>query len=195
MRTGESSGSAARVRTRSRTTPTPLPSQPLVHFSPPDAATFAAFLRTRVYRPQSLVWLEGYEALLRCRWENEITGLYAVPYDTEFQVGVTKDFPSGGGCTSSARLRADELDPHRKELLDASAAGMVWEPGCGAGRGRGDGARRADMANFRRRGAKNGLHSPACRWTATISASDFRSRSSRAPGRGSCLSSRSGCPR
>ncbi|MFF4824158.1 hypothetical protein [Streptomyces sp. NPDC001312] len=25
-----------------------------------DAATIAAFLRTRVYRPESLVWLEGY---------------------------------------------------------------------------------------------------------------------------------------
>jgi hypothetical protein len=38
----------------------------LLHFSSPrDAATIAAFLRTRVYRPESLVWLEGYQALLR----------------------------------------------------------------------------------------------------------------------------------
>ncbi|GGR70129.1 hypothetical protein GCM10010282_73290 [Streptomyces roseolus] len=38
----------------------------LLHFSSPrDAATVAAFLRTRVYRPESLVWLEGYQALLR----------------------------------------------------------------------------------------------------------------------------------
>lgn len=34
----------------------------LLHFSSPrDAATIAAFLRTRVYRPESLVWLEGYQ--------------------------------------------------------------------------------------------------------------------------------------
>jgi predicted helicase len=40
----------------------------LLHFSTPrDAATIAAFLRTRVYRPESLVWLEGYQALLRWR--------------------------------------------------------------------------------------------------------------------------------
>jgi superfamily II DNA or RNA helicase len=68
----------------------------LLHFSSPrDAATIAAFLRTRVYRPQSLVWLEGYQALLRWRKRNEITGLYAVPYDVEAEVGVTKAFPPG----------------------------------------------------------------------------------------------------
>ncbi len=32
----------------------------LLHFSSPrDAATIAAFLRTRVYRPESLVWLQA----------------------------------------------------------------------------------------------------------------------------------------
>ncbi len=40
-----------------------------------------------MYRPESLVWLEGYQALLRWRKENEITGLYAVPYDVEVEVG------------------------------------------------------------------------------------------------------------
>ncbi|MEU3956029.1 Helicase associated domain protein [Streptomyces achromogenes] len=103
----------------------------LLHFSSPrDAATIAAFLRTRVYRPESLVWLEGYEALLRWRRENGITGLYAVPYDTETEVGVTKDFPLGRWVHQQRKtLRAGELDPHRKELLDAPEAGMVWEPG------------------------------------------------------------------
>lgn len=68
----------------------------LLHFSSPrDAATIAAFLHTRVYRPESLVWLEGYQALLRWRAENEITGVHAVPYDVEVEVGVTKDFPLG----------------------------------------------------------------------------------------------------
>ncbi|GAA3494232.1 hypothetical protein GCM10019016_013310 [Streptomyces prasinosporus] len=52
----------------------------LLRFSTPrDPAAIAAFLRARVYRPESLVWLQGYQALLRWRKENKITGLYAVP--------------------------------------------------------------------------------------------------------------------
>ncbi|MEV5778392.1 Helicase associated domain protein [Streptomyces antimycoticus] len=103
----------------------------LLHFSSPrDAATIATFLRTRVYRPQSLVWLEGYQALLRWRTENEISGLYAVPYDTEVEVGVTKDFPLGRWVHQQRKaLRAGDLEIRRKELLDAPEAGMVWEPG------------------------------------------------------------------
>ncbi|MFF7242203.1 Helicase associated domain protein [Streptomyces collinus] len=103
----------------------------LLQFSSPrDPATIAAFLRTRVYRPQSLVWLEGYQALLRWRADNAISGLYAVPYDVETQVGVTKAFPLGRWVHQQRKaLRAGELDPHRKELLDAPEAGMAWEPG------------------------------------------------------------------
>lgn len=103
----------------------------LLHFSSPrDAATIAAFLRTRVYRPESLVWLEGYQALLRWRKENEITGVYAVPYDVEVEVGVTKDFPLGRWVHQQRKaLRAGELEDQRKVLLDAPEAGMVWEPG------------------------------------------------------------------
>ncbi|PWI46216.1 DEAD/DEAH box helicase [Streptomyces sp. ICBB 8177] len=103
----------------------------LLHFSTPrDAATIAAFLRTRVYRPDSLVWLEGYQALIRWRAENEISGLYAVPYDTETEVGVTKNFPLGRWVHQQRKaLRAGELEERRKELLDAPEAGMVWEPG------------------------------------------------------------------
>ncbi|MEU0054723.1 Helicase associated domain protein [Streptomyces sp. NPDC006309] len=103
----------------------------LLHFSSPrDAATIAAFLRTRVYRPESLVWLEGYQALLRWRKENEITGLYAVPYDVEVEVGVTKDFPLGRWVHQQRKaLRAGELEERRKTLLDTPEAGMVWEPG------------------------------------------------------------------
>ncbi|MFD5309012.1 DEAD/DEAH box helicase [Streptomyces ardesiacus] len=103
----------------------------LLHFSTPrDAATIAAFLRTRVYRPESLVWLEGYQALLRWRAENEITGLYAVPYDVETEVGATKSFPLGRWVHQQRKaLRAGELEPRRKKLLDAPEAGMVWEPG------------------------------------------------------------------
>ncbi|MFD8096877.1 DEAD/DEAH box helicase [Streptomyces malaysiensis] len=103
----------------------------LLHFSSPrDAAAIAAFLRTRVYRPESLVWLEGYQALIRWRKENEITDLYAVPYDVEVEVGVTKDFPLGRWVHQQRKaLRAGELEPRRKTLLDAPEAGMVWEPG------------------------------------------------------------------
>ncbi|GGU10673.1 DEAD/DEAH box helicase [Streptomyces lateritius] len=103
----------------------------LLHFSSPrDASTIAAFLRTRVYRPESLVWLEGYQALLRWRAENEITGLYAVPYDVEVEVGATKAFPLGRWVHQQRKaLRAGELEERRKTLLDLPEAGMVWEPG------------------------------------------------------------------
>lgn len=103
----------------------------LLHFSTPrDPATIAAFLRTRVYRPESLVWLEGYQALLRWRKKHEITGLYAVPYDVEAEVGATKAFPLGRWVHQQRKaLRAGELEERRKELLDAPEAGMVWEPG------------------------------------------------------------------
>ncbi|MGC5365727.1 Helicase associated domain protein [Streptomyces sp. DT24] len=96
--------------------------------SPRDAADIAALTRCRVIRPESLVWLEGYQALIRWHTENEITGLYAVPYDTETTVGATKDYPLGRWVHQQRKaLRAGELDHHRKELLDD--AGMVWEPG------------------------------------------------------------------
>ncbi|MGW4104545.1 Helicase associated domain protein [Streptomyces sp. NPDC004976] len=103
----------------------------LLHFSSPrDAATIAAFLRTRVYRPESLVWLEGYQALLRWRKKNEITGLYAVPYDVEVEVGATKAFPLGRWVHQQRKtLRAGELEERRKTLLDLPEAGMLWEPG------------------------------------------------------------------
>ncbi|MGW6513811.1 helicase associated domain-containing protein, partial [Streptomyces niveus] len=85
---------------------------------------------TRVYRPESLVWLEGYQALIRWRAENEITGVHAVPYDVETEVGVTKDFPLGRWVHQQRKaLRAGELEERRKTLLDAPEAGMLWEPG------------------------------------------------------------------
>ncbi|MEU6987377.1 hypothetical protein ABZ946_28810 [Streptomyces sp. NPDC046324] len=43
----------------------------VVNFAAPrDAADIAALTRCRVIRPQSLVWLEGYQALVRWRAEN-----------------------------------------------------------------------------------------------------------------------------
>ncbi|MFI1973370.1 DEAD/DEAH box helicase [Streptomyces cinnamoneus] len=150
--------------------------------SPRDAADIAALTRCRVIRPESLVWLEGYQALVRWRTENEITGLYAVPYDVETEVGMTKDYPLGRWVHQQRRAqRTGELDPHRKELLDD--AGMVWEPGDEAWenklaafrayrRATGHLAPRQDavwgegeamvpigqhLANLRRKGQKNGL--------------------------------------
>ncbi|GGU46956.1 hypothetical protein GCM10010289_79380 [Streptomyces violascens] len=101
----------------------------LLRFSTPrDAATIAAFLRTRVYQPQSQVWLEGFQALRRWRAEHHITGLYAVPYDTQTRVGLTTAYPLGRWVQEQRRaLRSGRLDDHRKQQLDAE--GMVWEPG------------------------------------------------------------------
>ncbi|MFF7234343.1 Helicase associated domain protein [Streptomyces sioyaensis] len=101
----------------------------VVNFARPrDAADIAALTRCRVIRPESLVWLEGYQALRRWRAEHEITGLHAVAYDIETTAGTTNAFPLGRWVHQQRRaLRGGELDPHRKELLDE--AGMVWEPG------------------------------------------------------------------
>lgn len=76
------------------------------------------------------MWLEGYQALIRWRKENEITGVHAVPYDVEVEVGVTKSFPLGRWVHQQRKaLRSGELEDRRKALLDAPEAGMVWEPG------------------------------------------------------------------
>ncbi|MFJ3310828.1 Helicase associated domain protein [Streptomyces sp. NPDC086549] len=101
----------------------------LLHFSSPrNAATIAAFLRNRVYQPESRVWLEGYQALRRWRAKHGITGLYAVPYDTEIPAGVTDSYPLGRWVHQQRKARrTDILDPHRIQQLDAE--GMVWEPG------------------------------------------------------------------
>ncbi|MFI1018201.1 helicase associated domain-containing protein [Streptomyces sp. NPDC020965] len=100
----------------------------LLHFSSPrDPATIAAFLRTRVYRPESLVWLEGYEARRKWRFENGITGLVATPYDTEVPVGVV-NYPLGRWEAQQRRAaRTGDLEDRRRILLDEE--GMVWEPG------------------------------------------------------------------
>ncbi len=94
-----------------------MESELLQFSSPRDPATIAAFLRTRVYRTQSLVWLEGYQALLRWRAENNVSGLHAVPYDAETQVGVTKAFPLGRWMHQQRKARrTGDLDRHRIDL-------------------------------------------------------------------------------
>ncbi|GAA2417510.1 Helicase associated domain protein [Streptomyces mauvecolor] len=100
----------------------------LLRFSTPrDPATIADFITTRVYQPQSLVWLEGLNALRAWRAEHHVTGLYAVPYDAEVQVGYTA-YPVGRWVAQQRRTyRAGDLHPHRIKQLEAE--GMVWEPG------------------------------------------------------------------
>ncbi len=100
----------------------------LLYFSSPrDPATIAAFLRTRVYRPESLVWLEGYQARRRWREENGITGLHPTPHDTETSTDGGR-FPVGRWEAQQRRAaRTGDLDAWRRELLDED--GMVWEPG------------------------------------------------------------------
>ncbi len=59
-----------------------------------------------------------------------MSGLHAVPYDAETQVGVTKAFPLGRWMHQQRKARrTGDLDRHRIDLLDQPEAGMVWEPG------------------------------------------------------------------
>ncbi|MFE3181878.1 helicase associated domain-containing protein [Streptomyces violascens] len=96
-------------------------------WTPRDPATIAAFLSTRVYQPQSLVWLEGLDALRAWRAKHHIAGLYAVPYDAEVQVGYTT-YPVGRWVAQQRRTyRTGDLHPHRFKQLEAEE--MVWEPG------------------------------------------------------------------
>ncbi|EGJ72789.1 putative helicase-like protein (plasmid) [Streptomyces sp. Tu6071] len=100
----------------------------LLRFSTPrSASTIAAFLRTRVYQPESTVWLEGYEALRAWRAEQGVRGLCAVPYDAEVAAGASRRYPVGRWTTAQRRARREgTLSAHRIDLLDAE--GMVWEP-------------------------------------------------------------------
>ncbi|MFF7206177.1 Helicase associated domain protein [Streptomyces sp. NPDC008141] len=95
--------------------------------SPRDPSTIAAFVRTRVIRPDATVWLEGWQALQNWRTHNGITGRHAVPYDTTVTLN-NESFNLGAWISEQRRnYRAGLLDEHRRELLDE--AGMVWEPG------------------------------------------------------------------
>ncbi|GAA1195976.1 hypothetical protein GCM10009654_61180 [Streptomyces hebeiensis] len=55
------------------------------------------------------MWLQGCQALLRWRAENQIAGVYAVPYDVETEVGAIKSFPLGRWVHQQRKaLRAGE---------------------------------------------------------------------------------------
>ncbi|MET9671409.1 Helicase associated domain protein [Streptomyces sp. NPDC006475] len=106
----------------------PGPVSVMMNFaSPRDPSTIAAFVRTRVIRPDATVWLEGWQALRTWRAAQGITGRHAVPYETTVTVNGSP-FNLGSWIHEQRRTyRAGLLDEHRRELLDE--AGMVWEPG------------------------------------------------------------------
>ncbi|WP_063737425.1 helicase associated domain-containing protein [Streptomyces sp. RTd22] len=105
---------------------------PLLRFSlPRNPDVIAAFLRTRVLRPDSEVWLSGLNALRR--WV-QTHGDAQVPLDAEVPIGATEgdggDSDGGtyalGAWVSEQRrqFRLGTLKPWRAELLDE--LGMVW---------------------------------------------------------------------
>ncbi|GAB7035975.1 Helicase associated domain protein [Streptomyces sp. NPDC021749] len=107
-------------------------SVPLLRFSlPRNPDVIASFLRTRVLRPDSEVWLAGYNALRK--WV-EAKGHAQVPMDTVVPIGTTEsdgDCGNGGtyalGAWVSEQRRAfrtGTLKAWRAELLDE--VGMVW---------------------------------------------------------------------
>ncbi|MFJ5803684.1 DEAD/DEAH box helicase [Streptomyces decoyicus] len=105
---------------------------PLLRFAlPRNPDVIAAFLRTRVLRPDSEVWLSGLNALRK--WV-EAQGHAQVPMDTVVPIGATESDGDGGNGGTYAlgawvseqrrAFRAGTLKAWRAELLDE--LGMVW---------------------------------------------------------------------
>ncbi len=100
---------------------------PLLRFSlPRDPEAVALFLRTRVLRPDSEIWLTGYEALRT--WVSE-HGHAQVPHETTVELGDDGRTYGLGTWVSEQRraFKAGTLKPWRAELLNA--VGMVWSVG------------------------------------------------------------------
>lgn len=102
-------------------------STPLLRFSlPRDPEAIALFLRTRVLRPDSEVWLTGYNALRS--WVRD-HGHAQVPSDTTIKPA---DDSGGGGvyglgswvAEQRRSFRAGTLKPWRADLLNE--VGMIW---------------------------------------------------------------------
>lgn len=105
---------------------------PLLRFSlPRNPDVIAAFLRTRVLRPDSEVWLTGYNALRK--WV-QAHGDAQVPLDAVVPISTTEsDGGDGDGGTYALgawvseqrrQFRLGTLKPWRAELLEE--LGMVW---------------------------------------------------------------------
>ncbi|WTF40472.1 Helicase associated domain protein (plasmid) [Streptomyces cyaneofuscatus] len=100
---------------------------PLLRFSlPRDPQAVALFLRTRVLRPDSEVWLTGYNTLRS--WVRE-HGHAQVPGDTTVELGDDGDTYGLGSWVSEQRraFKAGALKPWRTDLLNE--LGMIWSVG------------------------------------------------------------------
>ena len=96
---------------------------PLLRFSLPRSPdVIAMFLRTRVLRPDSEVWLAGLNALRV--WVAE-RGTARVPLDGTVDTGGGESYPLGAWISEQRRsFNAGTLKPWRVELLNE--LGMVW---------------------------------------------------------------------
>ncbi|MGP3985142.1 Helicase associated domain protein [Streptomyces sp. KR80] len=93
----------------------------LTFATPRDPELIAQFVRTRVIRPESRVWLAGLNALRTWRAEY---GHARVPFDIKVPQGEGV-FPLGGWVSEQRRAyRAGTLAPWRIELLEE--LGMIW---------------------------------------------------------------------
>ncbi len=100
---------------------------PLLRFSlPRDPQAVALFLRTRVLRPDSEIWLTGYNTLRG--WVQE-HGHSRVPSDTTVKSGDNGGTYGLGTWVSEQRraFKAGTLKPWRVDLLNE--VGMVWSVG------------------------------------------------------------------
>ncbi|MFF8747809.1 Helicase associated domain protein [Streptomyces californicus] len=99
---------------------------PLLRFSLPreDVQGVALFLRTRVLRPDSEIWLAGYQALRT--WVRE-HGHAKVPRDTRVELGDGGDVFGLGQWVARQRraLKEGTLRPWRYDLL--TETGMIWD--------------------------------------------------------------------
>ncbi|MFD7747801.1 Helicase associated domain protein [Streptomyces sp. NPDC059698] len=96
---------------------------PLLRFSlPRDPESVALFLRTRVLRPDSEIWLTGYQALRT--WVRE-HGHAQVPGETTVELGDGSTFGLGPWVARQRQaFKAGVLRPWRYDLL--AEIGMVW---------------------------------------------------------------------
>ncbi|MEU4181499.1 Helicase associated domain protein, partial [Streptomyces sp. NPDC026589] len=102
-------------------------STPLLRFSlPRDPESIALFLRTRVLRPDSEVWLTGYSALRG--WVRE-HGHAQVPREATVELGDDGATYGLGTWVSEQRrsFKAGTLKPWRTDLLNE--LGMIWSVG------------------------------------------------------------------
>ncbi|MDX5575528.1 DEAD/DEAH box helicase [Streptomyces sp. ID01-9D] len=100
---------------------------PLLRFSlPRDPQAVALFLRTRVLRPDSEIWLTGYNALRTFAAEH---GHAQVPRDTTVELGDGDGTYGLGSWVSEQRraFKAGTLRAWRADLLNE--IGMVWSVG------------------------------------------------------------------